>query len=913
MKHAGALLATALMIWAFPGSAQGQQIHRNGFETRETAWLKGTADTPFNELVHDVTDSMYRSGQYSEHLQITSQQGNSITYYYPTAKAPINDDLVISLWLRANRPGVQLMARLVLPKERNPNNLDEPLTTILRGDLGQESSRWQRMEVRRPANLARQQQQLMRAKLQRDVDFTDAYIDRLILNVYCGQGFTEIWIDDLEIGPVLDTTPFQATSRQTGPVKLLPPGESPQAVKRTGVVELARGQLRVNDRLFFFRGIRHSDTPLRVLREAGFNTLWFDRSTAPATVEEAVNRGFWLIPLLPTTDEDPQAASAENIQREINRFLERDAVLFWDLGGGLTEEQTSVVSQGVRLVHAADPQRPVGADAWDGLQPYSLSLDLLGVHRWPLMTGLELPEYRRWLNQRRLLARAGVFLWTWVQTHLPDWYTSLVYDRPAIAAFDEPIGPQPEQIRLLTYLALSAGCRGLGFWSDRFLADSHYGRDRLLTLGLLNQELRMLEPLLLSADEPGTDDASWIGTSKPDVRAAVLRTKKGLLVMPIWVGKGSQFVPGQSAVANLTLTVPQVPVGTEAWEISPAEVRCLHQERVIGGTKITVPEFGLTTAVIFTSDNGPNGIVVRLQEQVRQSAKLAAQWAAYLAEEELSKVGRVQEQLVRLGHPLPDGEKLMEDARKRSRASVDLFNKGNYREAYAEAERALRPLRILMRAQWDDAVKELQGLPVASPYAVSFYTLPRHLRFMELVHQGRPGTNVLPNGDFELAPDRVPEGWTAQETTLDDVVLTARRVPDEPKEGKQCLMLKISPKNPQLPPPAALERTYLAINSPSIRLQPGTIVRISGWIRIPGPITASVDGVLLYDSAGGEPLAVRLTEATKWKQFVLYRRVPSSGSISVTLALTGLGAAYFDDIRIEPLLWNSTASASNRQ
>jgi hypothetical protein len=366
-------------------------------------------------------------------------------------------------------------------------------------------------------------------------------------------------------------------------------------------------------------------------------------------------------------------------------------------------------------------------------------------------------------------------------------------------------------------------------------------------------------------------------------------------------------------VANLTLTVPQVPVGTEAWEISPAEVRCLRQERVIGGTKITVPEFGLTTAIIFTSDNGPNGIVVRLQEQVRQTAKLAAQWAAYLAEEELSKVGRVQEQLVRLGHPLPDGEKLMEDARKRSRASVDLFNKGNYREAYAEAERALRPLRILMRAQWDDAVKELQGLPVASPYAVSFYTLPRHLRFMELVHQGRPGTNVLPNGDFELAPDRVPEGWTAQETTLDDVVLTARRVPDEPKEGKQCLMLKIAPKNPQLPPPAALERTYLAINSPSIRLQPGTIVRISGSIRIPGPITASVDGALLYDSAGGEPLAVRLTEPTKWKQFVLYRRVPSSGTISVTLALTGLGTAYFDDIRIEPLLWNSTASVSKPQ
>jgi hypothetical protein len=33
----------------------------------------------------------------------------------------------------------------------------------------------------------------------------------------------------------------------------------------------------------------------------------------------------------------------------------------------------------------------------------------------------------------------------------------------------------------------------------------------------------------------------------------------------------------------------------------------------------------------------------------------------------------------------------------------------------------------------------------------------------------------------------------------------------------------------------------------------------------------------------------------------MYRRVPASGQIGVTLALTGLGEAYFDDVRIEPL------------
>jgi hypothetical protein len=909
MRLARAGLIAGLLATALLATARAQQIHRNQFETRETAWLTGNADAPFRELVHEITDATAHTGQFSEHLQINSESGNHIYYVYPTSPAPISDELSVSLWLKANRPGMQLLARLVLPKEPNLTNLQEPLTTLLRGDLYQETSRWHRLELRRPTKLARQQQQVLRAQFKRDVDFTDAYIDQLMLNVYAGPGLADIWIDDLEIGPVLENNPYRTTSRSTDSVKPLQPA-GPRPALRPAAVELNRGQLLVNGKSFFFRGIRHSDTPLKVLREAGFNTIWLDQTTSPAVMEEAVNRGLWLIPELPALEKEMQSASADALKQEIARFLERDAVLFWDVGGGLTEEQSSQVEQVIQLVHAADAQHPVGGDAWDGFRPYSHALDLLGVHRWPLMTGLELTEFRRWLNQRRLLMRSNTFLWTWVQTHLPDWYTTLVYERPAAAGFDEPIGPQPEQIRLLTYLAISAGYRGLGFWSDRFLADSHQGRDRLLAMALLNLELRLLEPLLMAADLPGGDETSWLKTSHPDVRAAVLRTDHGLVVLPIWMGGYSQCVPGQAAQPNLAITVPQVPDGTMAWLVSPAGARCLRQERIVGGTKVTIPEFGLTAIVVFTGDNGPNGVLVRFQEQARQSAKIAAQWSHDLAEEEIRKVAVIEGQLERLGHFQPDGRKLLDNARQRLARCTDNWNKGDYAEAYAEAERVLRPLRILMRAQWEAAVKEI-NTPVSSPYAMSFYTLPRHWMFMDRIHRARAAANVLPKGDFEGTATRLPDAWIPQETSLDDVNMTARCVTDEPKEGRSCLMLKIDPRTPQVRPPEALERTFLAVNSPSVHLQPGTLVRISGWVRIPRPLAASADGALFYDSAGGEPLAVRLVEATAWKQFTIYRQVPSSGSIYVTLALTGIGTAYFDDIRIEPLLGETTASISH--
>ena len=189
--------------------------------------------------------------------------------------------------------------------------------------------------------------------------------------------------------------------------------------------------------------------------------------------------------------------------------------------------------------------------------------------------------------------------------------------------------------------------------------------------------------------------------------------------------------------------------------------------------------------------------------------------------------------------------------------------------------------------------------PVASPYAVSFYTLPTHWRFMDQVHQATFGNNVLPDGDFELGPERIPHAWSPQEVTIDKVVMESRRVDVQPKEGRRCLMLKITPQNAEAPP-QALERTFLAINTPAVHLPPGTLVQISGWLKIPAPIKASPDGALFYDSAGGEPLGVRLTGKTDWRKFTLYRRVPNSGLVSVTLALTGIGTVYFDDIRIEP-------------
>ena len=132
------------------------------------------------------------------------------------------------------------------------------------------------------------------------------------------------------------------------------------------------------------------------------------------------------------------------------------------------------------------------------------------------------------------------------------------------------------------------------------------------------------------------------------------------------------------------------------------------------------------------------------------------------------------------------------------------------------------------------------------------------------------------------------------------MIPAARFSDHKPHEGERCLELSVAPKDPKSPP-AALERSCVAATSAPVTLPPGTMVRVTAWVRVPQPITASPDGAMLYDSIGGEALAVRMTDAMDWKHFTLYRRMPSSGQVTVTFALTGIGAVQIDDVKVEPL------------
>ena len=963
---AAATVALLLTILVALRPAQAQQlVHRNGFAGKDPYWVRGDANIHFEEKAQKITDTAARNATTSEYIKIEANPAPGATdaefvhYYYATPPSPVGPDTVARVWVKSFHTGVQLKARIVLPKEKDPKNPDAPLTTLIVGDICTKARTWQQLTMGDVQDSLAKHKPVLVAKLNRPVDITGAYIDSMVLNVYAGPGVTEVWIDDLEISPVL-----KQQEPKDGPGK---PGKTVSNPKRKPpLIEFSNGDLLVDQqegegpKPFFMRAVRHTNTPLWALDVARFNTIWFPGEVTDEVYEEAIRAKFFIVPSLPlpATDWDPARPNqgdqavldkdAELVGKHLKRFLSSDAVLMWDLGSGRTTEQLRRVARVADVVKMYDPRKPRAVDLWDGHNAYSNYVDAIGAHRWPLFTSLDLTRYAEWLAQRKALTSPGKLMWTWIQTHLPEWLIKLQTGDANTEKFADPIGPHPEQIRVLTYLALAAGYRGIGYWSDQFLADSHHGRDRLLEIAMLNAEMELLEPVLLSANEP----VKWLPTSHPSVRVAILRGPKEVIALPIWLGKDTQYCPEQGTLASLTLKVPTVPDGATPWRITAAGVDEIKDVKsVVGGTEITINEFDTAAAIVFTSDLGPTGKVVRWQDNTRHKlARTAANWAREQAVAQFNKTLITHKNILTAGGP---DVREAADLLKESTCAIDrasLYTDNAQPDmAYREARRALRPLRVLQRQHWLNATEKLDT-PTASPFAVSFYLLPKHWELTRYIQQTRPGGNSLLHPGFELNEKVAEEGaavsslpgWTTRRTFLDPVIGVAaivnsdaelvedaipkpltygkdrfgqpgRPVPTmtdalnqqpRPNLGRHCLKLAISPDEVKLgigKVPQALERSFLAVDSPAAEFPAGTWVRISFWTKVL-EMRSSADGVMIYDSAGGEPLSVRPNVGPRWQQFHLYRQVPESGKIGITFALTGLGLAFFDDVKIEPMI-----------
>jgi hypothetical protein len=365
--------------------------------------------------------------------------------------------------------------------------------------------------------------------------------------------------------------------------------------------------------------------------------------------------------------------------------------------------------------------------------------------------------------------------------------------------------------------------------------------------------------------------------------------------LPIWSSPGAQYAVAQSAGNSVALIVPGVPEPSDAYQLTISGVQSVPRKRVAGGVSVMLDEFGLTGQVVLAQERT---IIGAIHERAAQAGRRAAVLERALAVEKFNSVRRLAEQLASRT-PVRGQPVWLDAARQNLRWCDAQLATGNLPGAVLGAQRAGRSLRLVERGYWDAAVKGLAS-PVTSPGAVSVATLPWHWRLMDRLARCQFGPNLLPAGDFEDINAMNQAGWRY---TMNPVasVLPAVEVSDKAAHsGRYSLRLSVVPADPKKPP-AALELPPVVFTSPAMHVEAGQVVCIHGWARVPGPIAASSDGLLIIDSLAGEALAERIGQTKAWRPFALYRVAPQSGPMWVTFALSGMGEAWLDDVAVESL------------
>ena len=160
--------------------------------------------------------------------------------------------------------------------------------------------------------------------------------------------------------------------------------------------------------------------------------------------------------------------------------------------------------------------------------------------------------------------------------------------------------------------------------------------------------------------------------------------------------------------------------------------------------------------------------------------------------------------------------------------------------------------------------------------------------------------NKLPSGDFEDYDTMIASGWRHEQRAIPGVQSVAELHPS-PQQGQYSLRLVARADSAAAGKelsPALLSKIPVTVVSPPISVHAGQVVRISGWVKLPQPVSGSLDGATLHDSLLGKTGAWHIKPSRDWQRLEVLRVVPESQEFTITVALHGLGELAIDDLQV---------------
>lgn len=878
----GALPHVMAMVLAF---AVGLMPHEAGaarldsYEGLEVSWELADDDCAARVLQHERSFEHAHSGQTSEQFSLHAGSGTYVHLITRIRPSRIIDELTLSVWLKANRPGLRLAARAVMPRSTDPDS-GEPLTTLLRGSTYREPGKWQKLTVDLPAQQLARQVPVLRSQFGSEVTSREAYVDMLVLNAYGGTGETQLWLDDQSVaGQVLVGS---LRSGEAGSETRVPPVEQRLNTASQAPPRLRGSVLTVDGRPLLVRAIDGNGEPLAWLKSLGFNTVRLSAPPTPEQLRAAEECGIWLIVPPPTHQSIDEYGTGLN------------QILAWDLGERLAADQLAATrrqAQQLRSVPADQKRATICAPREQAWQ-YSRIADLVVFQPPGTNNSLPLRRFGQWYLRRSRLTSMGSHFWASIPTQVAPRIAGQFNMLPGASMADPTL--EPEQIRLLVYHAIASGARGLLFRSHARLDRS--GRltaIRVKTLQRLNEELALVEPWATT----GTHEEE-LETSDPSVRASVLKTDRSRLLLVIRRVADQQYVAGPVDARPVSFEVPGVPATDEVYKIGENGLDRMTPQRATG-VRIKLNKRRLITPIVLTQDQLVINYLARQTAALREHKKAVR--GELSAEMYAAVVDTHQEILASasgswLSNRLVQNESL-EQARGQLQHFQRLVETGGPEQAVEFQRRGQQQLALARYHDWKLAAGSFPS-PIASPFCVSFFALPLHYQLADRLRTVTWGPNSLSGGDFENLSLLQSSGWENLATDHSSLETAVELSLHAPRSGRSALRLQCWPRGGKQPP-VVIESPPVRITTAPVAVRKGQVLHVHGWARVEEPIRGSLDGLLIYDSITRRALAQRMHASEGWREFSLYRIATRNGSFTATMALSGIGEAWLDDVTVK--------------
>ncbi|WP_437187931.1 hypothetical protein SH668x_001344 [Planctomicrobium sp. SH668] len=902
------------------------QLLQHGFEDEHLIAVVASQNLTQIQTKHLSTQTDPHSGEKAEQFVFQSRallpDESRVVIALPQSR--VFGELRCGIWVKANCPNLRLGMRIKYPRQLDPRT-NQPLELDVFGDPYSTPGKWQQLVCQASDDLI--QKRLVRVRSQLSdglrtvtIDERESYVDQLILQFQVPVGQSYVTMDDLEFGPIV--RPNQVV------------GESADQKKLESILTIENDRIRKNGEPFFPIMTLYHAEPLDLIAKTGANMLWIRNYDDQPLLAALADLQIGAVASPP----QPEPTEAILGRTGIPAMPEWTAPIWaWMLGINLPAGDRPFISAWANQVRSADRDihRPIIADVAGDERDYHRQTDLISISQLQIHSSHSSLNHFEDLRGKRAFALPGKQMMTFLQSEASGPMLDYLGDRTNV-----PI-VEPEQILHQGFEAIAAGFKGVGFWKQiPFGTDVPGLQERLHAMRIFAIQVKLLEPFVATSriiderpvqieqsrptgkrsgfastplasrwDRQVTADGTLglAAGEKPEIRATVFHTDKGLLILLVWHEDGAQCVPGPQTATNVRVLVREIGDVATAWEVTPTSVgqSNLSMERISGGTELTLREFDQYAAIVVT---GTAEEAESLQRLARSMRRDAAEAYLQLTESKLSRVRQIQSELEQVGSPpVPHAHSFLNAASQFLQEARKNFDTNRPDEARVSCEKALQQLRTLQRAHWDLAVAPLTA-PTTTMEATNFQTLPDHWRLMSSLSKSQGfSENLLPSGNFEseyaLSPSPsigAIESWSAagQESPH-----TSLRLISSGANGNTHLSMIVKPDAPPK------QRAVLV--SPETQVHAGDVIMITGQIRIPHPLKGANHQVEIFDTIVGREGALCIKEKSEvWKPFRLVRQVESDGVFRVRFELLGPGIVDVDNVEIRVKSTSGSARAS---